>query len=80
VITVGYSLVYLADPNPYFMLHFHVNFFLRRIHYAVFEQPVTEICSVQQLIEKWSTKIKLMLLLTKGSNEICHNTGMFLWM
>ena len=79
MITVGY-LVYLAVANPYFMLHFHVNFFfLRRFHYAVFKQPVTEICSVLQLIEKWSTKTKLMLL-TKGSNDICHDTVTFLWM
>jgi hypothetical protein len=44
VITAGYSLVYLADANPYCMLHLHVIiFFLQRIHYAVFEQPVTDV-------------------------------------
>jgi hypothetical protein len=63
------------------MLHLHIKFFLQRINYAVFEQPVTEVCSIRQLIGKWSATMKhIMFLLTGESNEICRVSDTFLWM
>ena len=48
LITVGYSLVYLTESNWTIKVFFN---------YAVFEQAVTELCSVSQLIDIWSPNI-----------------------
>jgi len=52
LITVGYSLVYLAESNWTFTV-----IFFRSIRYAVFEQPVTGLYSVSQLVDIWSPNI-----------------------